>query len=241
MLKIGGISLKLKLGSNLLHRCVIKTFFGGLTKWNLEKTQSKKLDLCPVTHPKDSACSRYLSSPPDRTWHKVNDPKVDYSGDLGEWKVGHEPRVEPYWTMLVIGTQCTMGPTSLAGVGPKSESRHVCLIISKTWLQGPVLYKGDKVVDDAAQPPEGGPAEFRRPFGLKSATKHWPSGTDSRQSAEKPLREEQLHVVMDLVFMCFFFLDKTEFFQIIFTNFELITISKCRFCLCPSNDVINFS
>ena len=34
--------------------------------------------------------------PPDRTWHKVNDPKVDYSGDLGEGKVGYEPS----WTML---------------------------------------------------------------------------------------------------------------------------------------------
>ena len=26
---------------------------------------------------------------PDRTWHKVNDPKVDYREDLGEGKVEH--------------------------------------------------------------------------------------------------------------------------------------------------------
>ena len=45
----------------------------------------------------------FVSSPqPDRTWHKVNDPKVDFSGDLGEGKVGHEPRLEPCWTLQVI-------------------------------------------------------------------------------------------------------------------------------------------
>ena len=27
--------------------------------------------------------------------HKVNDPKADYSGDLGEEKVENEPRLEP--------------------------------------------------------------------------------------------------------------------------------------------------
>ena len=44
-----------------------------------------------------------LCLPPDRTWHKVNDPKVDCSGDLGEGKVGHEPRLKSCLTMLVIG------------------------------------------------------------------------------------------------------------------------------------------
>ena len=45
----------------------------------------KRIDIC-----------RWL--PPDRTWHKVN----DYSGDLGERKVGHEPRLEPCWSVLLI-------------------------------------------------------------------------------------------------------------------------------------------
>ena len=36
-----------------------------------------------------------LCLPLDRTWHKFNDPKVDYSGGLREGKVGHEPRLEP--------------------------------------------------------------------------------------------------------------------------------------------------
>ena len=48
---------------------------------------------------------------------------------------------------------------SLAGHGPKSESRHICLIIALIGQQGPVLYKGDKGVNDAARPPECGPAE----------------------------------------------------------------------------------
>ena len=59
-----------------------------------------QIELC-----NDSIC-HCLS--PDRTRHKVNDPKVDYCGDLGEGKVGHEPRLEPYWTVLVIDPLSTM-------------------------------------------------------------------------------------------------------------------------------------
>ena len=40
--------------------------------------------------------------PPDRTWHKVINPKADYSVDLEEWKVGHEPGLEPCWSLLLI-------------------------------------------------------------------------------------------------------------------------------------------
>ena len=42
-------------------------------------------------------------------------------------------------------TSCSVGLMSLAGHRPKSGSRHVCLIISWTGRQGPVLYKGDNV------------------------------------------------------------------------------------------------
>ena len=45
---------------------------------------------------------------PDMTWHKVNDPKVDYSEGLGVWKVGYEPRLETYWTILVIAPLCAL-------------------------------------------------------------------------------------------------------------------------------------
>ena len=44
-----------------------------------------------------------LCLPPDRTWHKVNDPKVDYSGSLGEGKVKNELGLKPCWTILVTG------------------------------------------------------------------------------------------------------------------------------------------
>ena len=40
--------------------------------------------------------------PPDRTRHKVNEPKADYRGDLGERKVGHKPRLEPCWSVQLI-------------------------------------------------------------------------------------------------------------------------------------------
>ena len=46
--------------------------------------------------------------PTDRTWHKLNDPKVDYSGNLGEEKVEHEPKLEPCLTMLVISPLSAM-------------------------------------------------------------------------------------------------------------------------------------
>ena len=36
--------------------------------------------------------------PPDRTRYKVN----DYSWDLGKGNVGHEPRLESCWSVLVI-------------------------------------------------------------------------------------------------------------------------------------------
>ena len=49
-----------------------------------------------------------LCIPPDRTWHKVNDSMVDYSLDLGEGKVEHEPRLEPCLTLLAIGPLSAM-------------------------------------------------------------------------------------------------------------------------------------
>ena len=49
-----------------------------------------------------------------------------------------------------------MGLMSLAGLEPKSGSRHMCLIIAWTGQQVPVLCKGVKGVNDAARLPEGG-------------------------------------------------------------------------------------
>ena len=44
--------------------------------------------------PEGSCICICLGLPLDWTWHKVNDPKVDYSGGWGRW-VGLEPRLEP--------------------------------------------------------------------------------------------------------------------------------------------------
>ena len=73
---------------------------------------------------------------------------------------------EPSWTWTKIWVQACMPDYSLNG------------------QQSPMLYKGDK---DAARPPEGGQAKVS----LKSAVEHWPSNTDARQSAEKPLHKAQ--------------------------------------------------
>ena len=57
-----------------------------------------------------------LCLPPDKTWHKVSDLKVGYSGDYGRGSSSAH---------LV---QCRL--MSQADHGPKSGSKHVCLIIA---------------------------------------------------------------------------------------------------------------
>ena len=85
--------------------------------------------------------------------------------DLGEGKEGARAKA---WTLLVYAshrpTYCNVGLMNLSVLGPKSWSRHVCLIIALTGQQGPVLYKGNKGVNDAAHSPEGCPPTY----GLKS-------------------------------------------------------------------------
>ena len=132
-----------------------------------------------------------LCLPPDRTWHKVNEPKVDYSGDLEERKVGHEPRLEPCWTKLVIDPQCNVGLMILAGLGPKSGFRHVCLIIGWTGQQSPVQYKSDKGVNDAARPP-GSLAEAR---GLLASSLPWSIDRPARMP-DSPLKRLWLYGIM---------------------------------------------
>ena len=44
--------------------------------------RSKKPDIC-------------LCLQSDWSWHKDNDPKVNYSGGVGEGKVGHKPKLNP--------------------------------------------------------------------------------------------------------------------------------------------------
>ena len=100
----------------------------------------------------------YLSLPPTRQdliqsqW-----PEGRLQWGLEEWKVGHESKLEPCWTMLVIGPLSAMWAWwAKLDMDP---NLGLGLIIAKTRQQGPELYKSDKGVSDAAHPPEGGPVE----------------------------------------------------------------------------------
>ena len=68
--------------------------------------KSTFIGLCSNQRASEPKICHYL--PQDRTRDKVNEPKVDYSGDLGEEKVGHESRLEPCWTVLVINPLSSM-------------------------------------------------------------------------------------------------------------------------------------
>ena len=136
-------------------------------------SRSEEVDIC-------------LSFPPDRTWHKVNDPRVDYNGDLGEGKVEHEPSLdpccssahlvqcgldEPSWTWAQIWVQIHMPDFSLNWTAKSSaiQGWQRCLWCSSTTRRWP--------------------SWGRRPFGLKFAMELWLPETDARQSAEKLLHE----------------------------------------------------
>ena len=41
----------------------------------------------------------FLCLPPERSWHKVNNPKVGFKCRLEEGKFEHEPMFEPCWTL----------------------------------------------------------------------------------------------------------------------------------------------
>ena len=97
----------------------------------------------------------YLCALPDRTiqgqWPKVQIIEGIKGGEIPAKALlgfaGH-------WS-----TYCNVAQMSLAGHGPKHGLWHLCLIIAETGQQCPVLYKGDKCVNEAAHPPEGGTAE----------------------------------------------------------------------------------
>ena len=80
-----------------------------------------------------------LYFPPDRTWQKVNDPKVDYSGDLGEVNVGHEPRLDYAGHRLTV--QCGSDETSRTFTQTWVRTRMPDNSLNwTTRSSGPVLY-----------------------------------------------------------------------------------------------------
>ena len=88
-------------------------------------------------------CLFVTASHEDRTWHKVKSPKANKSGNKGEGKVWNEPRLEPCWSMLLIG--------SLGAIWawwgkqfhkPKCGSGYVCRVMAWTRQQCLVPYIG---------------------------------------------------------------------------------------------------
>ena len=117
--------------------------------------------------------------PPDRTWHKVN----DYSGDLGEGKIGNKLRLKPCWSVLLIDPLSAMWVQwgkhfheSIFGSG------YVCQVIASTRQQGLVLYIGDK---GCSSPTQRWPSQSWVPFVLESAIDFdIPFGMNARQPSK---------------------------------------------------------
>ena len=100
-------------------------------------------------------------------------------------KVGHEPTLESCWTMLLIGLlQCGFDEPSW--IWTQIWVRAHMPDYSLNWtarssaIQRCLWY---------SSPKRRWLSRRREPFGLRFAMEHWMSGTDARQSAEKPLDE----------------------------------------------------
>ena len=106
-----------------------------------------------------------LCHPPDRTWHKVNDSKVDYSGDLWNAQAlldfaGHR------------STYYNVGLMSLAGHMPDC---------SLNWIGRSSAIQGWQRCQCCSSPTQRWPSQSRRPFshGPMTLTNHaianvWP-------------------------------------------------------------------
>ena len=81
---------------------------------------------------------------------------------------------EPSWTWTQIWVQPRMPDYSL------------------NWKARSSAIQGWQRCQWCSPPTRRWPSRSRRPFGLKSAQEHWPSGTDARQSAEKPLHKAEI-------------------------------------------------
>ena len=133
-----------------------------------------------------------LYLPSDRTWHQANDPKVDYSGDLGEGQFRHESRLKTCWSSAHF-VQC--GPDM-----PNRSWIQICVLAripcySLNWTaRSSAIQKGEKLSmlhlanPKVAQPK---PGAFRPQVCHETLTFRHAAG----QSAEKPPREAQRLVV----------------------------------------------
>ena len=114
-------------------------------------------------------CDICCCIPPDRTRHKVNDSKADYSGDLEEAKVGHKPNSNP-------GKLCCSS-THLVQCGPDEPSWSWTQIwvqartpaYSLNWTARSSAVQGGQRCQYCCLSTRRGPSRSWGPFGLESA------------------------------------------------------------------------
>ena len=87
---------------------------------------------------------------PDRTWHKVRWQEGRIIEGLGEEKVGPKPRLEPGWSMQIIG----------------NVSRWAKLDMDPNMSPGQIIKLLKQGVNNAARLPESGPAKVGGPPAL---------------------------------------------------------------------------
>ena len=143
-------------------------------------------------------CDICLCLPPDRNQYKVNDQKVDYSGGLGEEKVQHEPTLEPWLTLLVIGPLSAMSAWWAKVDWTQIWVQTGMPDYSLNWTAISSAIQGEQRWQCCSSPTRRWPSRSWRPFGLKSAMKHWSSGTDARPSAEQSAKIPILSIVSNV-------------------------------------------
>ena len=145
-----------------------------------------------------------LYLPPDRTWHKVNDPKVDYSGDLGEGMSGMSQGSSPAWLCCSSAHLVQCKPDEPSWTWTQIWIQARLPDYSLNWTARSSAIQGRQRYQWCNSPTWRWPSQSRGPFDLKSAMEFWPSGTNARQFAEKPLHKAkadqacQLFPVRDL-------------------------------------------
>ena len=107
---------------------------------------------------------------PDRTRHKVNDPRVDYSGDLGEGTVGQKLRLEPCWSSTHL-EQCGPNEPSWSWTQIWVQARMPAY--SLNWTARSSAIQGVECFSRGFLHTWRWPSWSQEPFGLKSLRKDY--------------------------------------------------------------------
>ena len=110
-----------------------------------------------------------LCLPPDRTWYKVNDPKVDYSGDFGKEKSSTSRSSSPAglcWSSAYL-VQCRLDEPSWTWTQIWVQARMPDY--SLNWTARSNAIHGGQRCQSCSSHTQKWPSQSRRPYGLKSA------------------------------------------------------------------------